>query len=59
MACCMSMSFPNCPTHFVAKASSVNLLLEARARFRIATVASPGIESASAKRAAYSASVLA
>ena len=55
----MSMSFPSCSTHFIANASSVNLLLEARARFRISIVASSDIESASVNLVAYSDSVLA
>ena len=56
---CISMSFPICSTHFAANTSSVKRLLEARARFRIADVASSDIESASAKQRAYSVSVLA
>lgn len=56
---CISMSFPNCSTHFAANTSSVKRLLEARARFRMADVASSDIESASAKQCAYSDSVLA
>ena len=56
---CISISFPTCSTHFAANASSVKRLLEARARFRIASVASSDIESASAKHCAYSDSVLA
>lgn len=43
----------------MANISSVNLLLEARARFRISIVASSDIESASANLVAYSDSVLA
>ena len=46
---CISMSFPNCSTHSAANTSSVKRLLEARARFRIADVASSVMESASAK----------
>ena len=53
------MSFCSCSTHFIAKASSVNLLLEARALLRISIVASSDIESALAKLVAYSDSVLA
>lgn len=56
---CISMSLPNCSAHFAANTSSVKRLLEARARLRMANVASSGIESASAKQCAYSASVLA
>lgn len=56
---CISMSFCNCSTHFAAKTSSVKRLLEARARFRMADVASSDIESASLKQCAYSDSVLA
>lgn len=56
---CKSMSLPSCSSHFVANASSVNLLLEARARFRMANVASSDMESALAKLVAYSDSVLA
>lgn len=56
---CISMRFPNCSTHFAANISSVKRLLEARARFRMANVASSDIESASAKQCAYSDSVLA
>ena len=56
---CISISLSSCSTHFLAKTTSVNLLLEARARFRISKVASSDIESALAKLAAYSASVLA
>lgn len=56
---CISMSFPNCSTHFAANTSSVKRLLEARARFRMANVASSDIETASAKECAYSDSVLA
>ena len=56
---CISISFPNCSTHFAANTSSVKRLLEARARFRMANVASSDIDSASAKQDAYSDSVLA
>ena len=55
----ISMSFPNCSTHFAANTSSVKRLLDARARFRMSNVASSGIESASANQCAYSDSVLA
>ncbi len=43
---CRSISLPNCSTHFMANASSVKRLLEARALFRMANVASSDIESA-------------
>ena len=56
---CESINFPSCSTHFAANISSVKRLLEARARFRMADVASSVIESASAKECAYSDSVLA
>ena len=55
----ISTNLPTCSTHPVANASSVKRLLEARARFRIANVASSDMESASAKQVAYSDSVLA
>ena len=55
----ISTSFPNCSTHPVANASSVKRLLDARARFRMLSVASSDIESAWLKQFAYSDSVLA
>ena len=55
----ISINFPSCSTHFAANISSVKRLLETRARFRMADVASSDIESASAKECAYSDSVLA
>lgn len=55
----MSTSLPNCSTQPVANASSVKRLLDARARFRIANVASSDMESAWLKQFAYSDSVLA
>ncbi len=55
----ISMSLPSCSTHFAANTSSVKRLLETRARFRMASVASSDIEIASAKQCAYSDSVLA
>ncbi len=46
---CKSISLPNCSTHLMANASSVKRLLEARARFRMANVASSDIERADSK----------
>ena len=55
----ISTSLPNCSTHPVANASSVKRLLDARARFRMLSVASSDMESAWLKQFAYSDSVLA
>jgi hypothetical protein len=46
---CKSISLPNCSTHLMANAASVKRLLEARARFRMANVASSDIERADSK----------
>ena len=43
---CVSISLSSCSTHFLANISSVNRLLEARARFLISNVASSDIENA-------------
>ena len=51
---CVSISLSSCSAHFLANISSVNRLLEARARFLISNVASSDIENAWTKLAAYS-----